>query len=88
MNIKNKLIKNKTNRHISSLFRAAALYTVKQKRNIKLHRLDICNIATKSMLAEPLLLHELRESTSLVPLFSFIRSADKHRWTAAWSANI
>lgn len=25
---------------------------------------------------------------SLVPLFSFIRSADKHRWTDAWSANI
>lgn len=39
-----------------------------------------CNTATKSLLAEPLLLHEFREKGSR-PLLSFIRSADKHRWT-------
>lgn len=32
------------------------------------------------------MLHE--KELKCVPLISFIRSADKHRWTAAWSANI
>lgn len=68
----------------SRLFRALwpSLLHNYNKRKQKIAPFRHCNTATKSLLAEPLLLHEFREKGSR-PLLPFIRSADKHRWTDA-----
>lgn len=66
----------------SSLFRAVWPSPL-NSLNLKIAPFRHCT-GTKSLLAEPLLLHVYLISERSRPLVSFIRSADKHRWTAAF----
>lgn len=64
------------------------LHSLNKTKKYKIAPFRQCNTGTKSLLAEPLLLHVYLSSERSRPLVSFIRSADKHRWTAAFFSGV